>query len=67
MRDAGRGTLVTYSPKVFVPLTTLCRDVCHYCTFTKPPRAGQASYMTPDEVVALGAALQAGAAIIAWR
>ena len=35
---AGHGTLVTYSPKVFIPLTVLCRDVCHYCTFAKPHR-----------------------------
>ncbi|MGH7029488.1 MAG: hypothetical protein ACREEZ_03590, partial [Stellaceae bacterium] len=33
LRDAGHGDLVTYSPKVFIPLTQLCRDVCHYCTF----------------------------------
>ena len=55
-RDAVRPRLVTYSPKVFVPLTVLCRDVCHYCTFAKPPRKGQRSYMTPDEVVALARA-----------
>jgi len=36
-RDDVRGRLVTYSPKVFVPLTKLCRDVCHYCTFAHPP------------------------------
>ena len=52
-RDAVRGVLTTYSPKVFIPLTMLCRDVCHYCTFTKPPRKGERSYMTPDEVVAV--------------
>jgi FO synthase len=57
-RDA-RGTLVTYSPKVFVPLTKLCRDVCHYCTFAHPPRRGERAYMTLDEV--LGVA-RAGAA-----
>ena len=34
------GSVVTYSPKVFIPLTTLCRDVCHYCTFARPPRRG---------------------------
>ena len=38
LRDQGFGSLVTYSPKVFVPLTELCRDVCHYCTFAKRPR-----------------------------
>ena len=38
--------LVTYSPKVFVPLTTLCRDVCGYCTFARPPRRGERAYLT---------------------
>ena len=57
-RDAVRSRLVTYSPKVFIPLTKLCRDVCHYCTFTKPPRKGERSYMTPDEVVAVAEKVQ---------
>jgi FO synthase len=48
---AGRGSLVTYSPKVFIPLTTLCRDVCHYCTFAKPPRRGERVFMRLDEVL----------------
>jgi len=39
-RSLRRGPLVTYSPKVFIPLTTLCRDVCGYCTFARPPRRG---------------------------
>src|SRR4051812_47453890 len=43
--------LVTYSPKVFIPLTKLCRDVCHYCTFAKPPLRGRCAYMTIDEVL----------------
>ncbi len=51
LRDEGHGRLVTYSPKVFIPLTKLCRDVCHYCTFAKPPRRGQRAYMTIDEVL----------------
>src|SRR6266508_481241 len=51
LRDEGHGRLVTYSPKVFIPLTMLCRDVCHYCTFAKPPRRGQRAYMTFDEVL----------------
>src|SRR6266446_10737331 len=50
-RDAGWGNLVTYSPKVFIPLTKLCRDVCHYCTFARPPRRGERAYMTVDEVL----------------
>jgi FO synthase len=51
LRDAGHGRLVTYSPKVFIPLTKLCRDVCHYCTFARPPRRGERAYMTLDEVL----------------
>jgi FO synthase len=50
-RDAGYGDVITYSPKVFIPLTKLCRDVCHYCTFAHPPRAGEATYMTAEEVL----------------
>ncbi len=52
-RDAARGVVITYSPKVFIPLTVLCRDVCHYCTFTKPPRKDERNYMTVDEVIAI--------------
>jgi len=51
--------VVTYSPKVFIPLTKLCRDVCHYCTFARPPRRGQRAYFTEDEVLAIA---RAGAA-----
>ena len=39
VRDRGFAQQLTYSPKVFIPLTRLCRDVCHYCTFAKTPRA----------------------------
>ena len=53
LREAGHGTVVTYSPKVFLPLTKLCRDVCHYCTFARPPRRGERAYMTLDEVLAV--------------
>jgi FO synthase len=52
-------TVVTYSPKVFVPLTKLCRDVCGYCTFARPPRRGERAFMTADEVLAIA---RAGAA-----
>ena len=52
MRDEGRGRTITYSPKVFVPITTLCRDVCTYCTFAKPPGAG-GEYLTPEDVLAI--------------
>src|SRR5918993_985468 len=57
-RRRGDG-LVTYSPKVFIPLTTLCRDVCGYCTFARPPRRGERAYLTEDEVLAIA---RAGAA-----
>ena len=59
LRDEGHGHLVTYSPKVFIPLTKLCRDVCHYCTFAHPPRRGERAYMSIDEVLAVA---RAGAA-----
>ncbi len=51
LREEGKGRLVTYSPKVFIPLTKLCRDVCHYCTFAAPPRKGERAYMSADEVL----------------
>ena len=57
LRDRGRGRTVTFSKKVFVPLTTLCRDYCGYCTFRRDPGEAGAHTMTPDEVVAL---VQAG-------
>ena len=50
-RSIRRGTVVTYSPKVFIPLTKLCRDVCHYCTFAQPPRRGERAYMCEEEVL----------------
>src|SRR5919201_4533612 len=53
LRAEGHRTIVTYSPKVFIPLTKLCRDVCHYCTFARPPRRGERAYMTIDEVLAV--------------
>jgi FO synthase len=55
LRDEGKGRIVTYSRKVFIPLTTLCRDVCTYCTFAKPPGAGGV-YLEPDEVLAVARA-----------
>jgi len=48
--------LVTYSPKVFIPLTTLCRDVCGYCTFARPPRRGERAFLTEDEVLSIARA-----------
>ncbi|MEO1248275.1 MAG: 5-amino-6-(D-ribitylamino)uracil--L-tyrosine 4-hydroxyphenyl transferase CofH [Pseudomonadota bacterium] len=50
-RDAAFGSIVTYSPKVFIPLTKACRDVCHYCTFAKPLRRGQTAYLSPEQVL----------------
>jgi FO synthase len=60
IRDRAHGTRVTYSPKVFIPLTMLCRDHCGYCTFAKPPaRLGAAAYLTPEQVLEIA---RAGAA-----
>ncbi|MGH9268948.1 MAG: 7,8-didemethyl-8-hydroxy-5-deazariboflavin synthase CofG, partial [Acidimicrobiales bacterium] len=56
MRDLGHGNLVTYSPKVFIPLTKLCRDVCHYCTFARPPLPGRRAYLTLEEVLEIARA-----------
>src|SRR6188472_2620477 len=56
LRDEGHGRLVTYSPKVFIPLTKLCRDVCHYCTFARPPRRGERAFMSLEEVLAVARA-----------
>ncbi|MBI2243770.1 MAG: bifunctional FO biosynthesis protein CofGH, partial [Nocardioides sp.] len=56
---AGRGGVVTYSPKVFIPVTRLCRDRCHYCTFVETPaqaaREGRAPYLSPDEILTIAA------------
>ena len=53
VRNLGKGKVVSYSKKVFIPLTTLCRDYCSYCTFRKDPGQPGAHFMTPDEVLAL--------------
>src|SRR5271163_3096288 len=55
----GHGRTLSYSRKVFIPLTKLCRDVCHYCTFAERPQRGQRAYLTADEVLAIA---RAGAA-----
>ena len=47
IRDAAHGTRVTYSPKVFIPLTMLCRDKCGYCTFAQPPARLDHPYLEP--------------------
>ena len=53
LRAQGKGSVITFSKKVFIPLTTLCRDYCGYCTFRKDPGQPGAHFMTPDEVLAL--------------
>jgi FO synthase len=59
VRSGAHGNRVTYSPKVFIPLTHLCRDRCGYCTFAKPPARLAAPYLSSDEVLAIA---RAGAA-----
>ena len=59
VRDAGHGRVVTYSRKVFVPLSRLCRDRCHYCTFATTPGRLPAPYLSPEEVLAIARAGQA--------
>jgi FO synthase len=56
LRDRGHGQTITYSRKVFIPLTMLCRDHCHYCTFAKPPAKLDAAFLTPEQVVAIAEA-----------
>ena len=51
IRDRGKSDLVSYSRKVFIPLTELCRDVCHYCTFAKTPRHLSSAYLSPERVL----------------
>ncbi|MFM7411266.1 MAG: 7,8-didemethyl-8-hydroxy-5-deazariboflavin synthase, partial [Actinomycetota bacterium] len=52
-RDALFGSRVTFSPKVFIPLTMLCRDTCGYCTFAQPPARLENPYLTAEQVVAI--------------
>ena len=55
LEAAGRAGVVTFSPKVFIPVTKLCRDRCHYCTFVESPgqlkRAGHGMFLSPDEIL----------------
>jgi FO synthase len=55
-RDRAHGSIVSYSRKVFIPLTQLCRDSCHYCTFARPPRKNRPAYLSADEVLAIARA-----------
>jgi FO synthase len=52
----GHGTQVSFSKKVFIPLTKLCRDVCHYCTFAQRPRQGEPAFLSPDAVLEIARA-----------
>ena len=56
LRDRGHGATITYSKKVFIPLTKLCRDTCHYCTFAQPPSRNNPAFLTPDEVLKIARA-----------
>src|SRR5580700_6338131 len=56
VRDSAYGRRITYSPKVFIPLTMLCRDRCGYCTFAKAPARLTSPYLTPEEVLSIARA-----------
>ncbi|MBV8958321.1 MAG: 5-amino-6-(D-ribitylamino)uracil--L-tyrosine 4-hydroxyphenyl transferase CofH [Actinobacteria bacterium] len=56
VRESAWGTRVTWSPKVFIPLTHLCQDKCGYCTFAQPPARVMAPYLDPEEVLAIAGA-----------
>ncbi|HVH54057.1 MAG TPA: 7,8-didemethyl-8-hydroxy-5-deazariboflavin synthase CofG, partial [Actinomycetota bacterium] len=56
LRELGHGSTITYSRKVFIPLTMLCRDHCHYCTFAKPPAKLERPFLSLEEVVAIAEA-----------
>ena len=56
VRDAGRGKTITFSPKVFIPLTHLCRDFCGYCTFRHSPETAPRLFMSPEEVLGVARA-----------
>ena len=58
LRDRGRGRVITFSPKVFIPLTRLCRDFCGYCTFRQSPEESVGLYLTADEVLSVARAGQ---------
>ena len=58
IRDRGKGHDVSFSPKVFIPLTMLCRDFCGYCTFRQDPTTAQRLYMTPEEVMEVARAAE---------
>ena len=51
LRDEEHPEFITYSKKIFIPLTQLCRDVCHYCTFAHPPKKSMPSFLTPEQIL----------------
>jgi len=53
IRDQFHGSVISYSPKVFIPLTSLCRDKCGYCTFARPPARVESAFLPPDDVLAI--------------
>ena len=59
LRDQAKGNIVSYSRKTFIPLTMLCRDVCHYCTFAKTPRNIENVYLLPEQIISIAQAAQA--------
>ncbi len=59
LRDAGHGRVQSWSPKIFIPLTQLCRNLCHYCTFSQPPAKGENAYLTREQVLDIARAGQA--------
>src|ERR1700739_4764491 len=65
-RDGAHGSIVSYSRKVFIPLTKLCRDVCHYCTFAQPPRENERAYLSLDETLSIARAGDAAGCEEAW-
>jgi FO synthase len=56
LRDRGHASIITFSKKVFIPLTQLCRDSCHYCTFAHPPKRGARAYLSANEVLQIARA-----------
>ena len=56
LREVGYGRTISYSRKVFIPLTRLCRDVCAYCTFAAPPRQLKSMFLAPEEVLEIARA-----------
>src|SRR5437868_15426582 len=56
MRDLGHGKNISFSKKVFIPLTQLCQNFCHYCTFSQPPARLETAYLSPEQVLEIARA-----------